>query len=99
MLFRSHGIEFTKVQILLYTVLLFVVTLLPYLTGMSGIIYLVAAVTLGLVFLVYSIKICLEPDNPKIALKTFLYSVNYLMVLFISLLVDHYLLMPFGIIF
>ena len=95
----THGIEFTKVQILLYTVLLFVVTLLPYLTGMSGIIYLVAAVTLGSVFLVYSIKICLEPDNPKIALKTFLYSVNYLMVLFISLLVDHYLLMPFGVIF
>ncbi|SUZ56096.1 uncharacterized protein METZ01_LOCUS8950 [marine metagenome] len=95
----THGVEFTKIQILLYTVLLFVVTLLPYLTGMSGIIYLVAAVTLGSVFLVYSIKICLEPDNPKIALKTFLYSVNYLMVLFISLLVDHYLLMPFGIIF
>ena len=95
----THGVEFTKIQILLYTVLLFVVTLLPYLTGMSGIIYLVSAVTLGLVFLVYSIKICLEPDNPKIAIKTFLYSVNYLMVLFISLLVDHYLLMPFGIIF
>jgi len=72
--------------------------LLPYLTGMSGIIYLVTAVVLGLVFLVYAIKICLEPDNPKIAFKTFLYSVNYLMVLFVSLLVDHYLLMPFGII-
>ena len=94
----THGIEFTKIQILLYTVLLFVVTLLPYLTGMSGIIYLVTAVVLGLVFLVYAIKTCLEPDNPKIAFKTFLYSVNYLMVLFVSLLVDHYLLMPFGII-
>ncbi len=92
----THGIEFTKFQILLYTVLLFVVTLLPYLTGMSGIIYLITAVILGVIFLVYAIKICLEPENPKIAFKTFLYSVNYLMVLFVSLLVDHYLLMPFG---
>ncbi len=93
----THGLEFTRVQILLYTVLLLLVTLLPYLTGMSGVIYLISAVTLGALFLGYSIKIFLEPDNPKIAFKTFKYSVNYLMVLFVALLIDHYLLMTFGV--
>ena len=93
----THGLEFTRVQILLYTVLLLLVTLLPYLTGMSGVIYLISAATLGALFLGYSIKIFLEPDNPKIAFKTFKYSVNYLMVLFLALLIDHYLLMTFGV--
>ena len=93
----THGLEFTRVQILLYTVLLFLVTLLPYLTGMSGVIYLISAATLGALFLGYSVKIFLEPDNPRIAFKTFKYSVNYLMVLFVALLVDHYLLMTFGV--
>ena len=93
----THGLEFTRVQIFLYTVLLFLVTLLPYLTGMSGVIYLISAATLGALFLGYSIKIFLEPDNPRIAFKTFKYSVNYLMVLFVALLVDHYLLMTFGV--
>ena len=93
----THGLEFTRVQILLYTVLLLLVTLLPYLTGMSGVIYLISAATLGILFLGYSVKIFLEPDNPKIAFKTFKYSVNYLMVLFVALLVDHYLLMTFGV--
>ena len=92
----THGLEFTRVQILLYTVLLFLVTLLPYLTGMSGVIYLISAATLGALFLGYSVKIFLEPDNPRIAFKTFKYSVNYLMVLFVALLIDHYLLMTFG---
>jgi protoheme IX farnesyltransferase len=93
----THGLEFTRLQILLYTVLLLLVTLLPYLTGMSGVIYLISAATLGALFLGYSIKIFLEPDNPKIAFKTFKYSVNYLMVLFVALLIDHYLLMTFGV--
>jgi len=93
----THGLEFTRVQILLYTVLLLLVTLLPYLTGMSGVIYLISAATLGALFLGYSIKIFLEPDNSKIAFKTFKYSVNYLMVLFVALLIDHYLLMTFGV--
>jgi len=93
----THGLEFTRAQILLYTVLLFLVTLLPYLTGMSGVIYLISAATLGALFLGYSVKIFLEPDNPRIAFKTFKYSVNYLMVLFVALLVDHYLLMTFGV--
>ena len=93
----THGLAFTRVQILLYTVLLLLVTLLPYLTGMSGVIYLIAAAVLGAIFLGYSIKIFLEPENPKIAFKTFKYSVNYLMVLFVALLIDHYLLMTFGV--
>ena len=93
----THGLEFTRAQILLYTVLLFLVTLLPYLTGMSGVIYLISAATLGALFLGYSVKIFLEPDNPRIAFKTFKYSVNYLMVLFVALLIDHYLLMTFGV--
>ena len=93
----THGLQFTRVQILLYTVLLLLVTLLPYLTGMSGVIYLIAAAVLGALFLGYSIKIFLEPENPKIAFKTFKYSVNYLMVLFVALLIDHYLLMTFGV--
>ena len=92
----THGLKFTKVQILLYTVLLFLVTLLPFLTGMSGLIYLICAASLGALFLGYSIKIIVEPENPKIAFKTFKYSINYLMVLFVGLLVDHYLLMNFG---
>ena len=93
----THGLEFTRVQILLYTVLLLLVSLLPYLTGMSGVIYLIAAAVLGALFLGYSVKIFLEPENPKIAFKTFKYSVNYLMVLFVALLIDHYLLMTFGV--
>jgi len=92
----THGLKFTKVQILLYTVLLFLVTLLPFLTGTSGLIYLICAASLGALFLGYSIKIIIEPENPKIAFKTFKYSINYLMVLFVGLLVDHYLLMNFG---
>ena len=91
----THGLEYTRTQILLYTALLFVVTLLPYLTGMSGLIYLASAVVLGLIFLAYAIKICREPENPKIAFSTFMYSINYLMILFLALLVDHYLLISF----
>ena len=91
----THGLEYTRTQILLYTALLLVVTLLPYLTGMSGIIYLVSAVVLGVGFMAYAIKICREPENPKIAFSTFMYSVNYLMILFLALLVDHYLLFSF----
>jgi protoheme IX farnesyltransferase len=52
---------------------------------------------LGALFLGYSVKIFLEPDNPRIAFKTFKYSVNYLMALFVALLIDHYLLMTFGV--
>ena len=86
----THGLAYTRVQILLYTVLLLLVTLLPYLAGMSGLIYLVSAVVLGLIFLMYAVKIYKNPDDNKIPWDTFKYSINYLMLLFLALLVDHY---------
>lgn len=86
----THGLDYTRVQILLYTVLLLLVSLLPYLVGMSGLIYLLSAVILGLIFLVYALRIYKNPDDNKIAWATFMYSVNYLMLLFVALLIDHY---------
>ena len=86
----THGPEFTRLQILLYTILLLIVTLLPYLTGMSGLIYLVSAVLLGLVFIYYAVLMMRKKDN-KTAMKTFVYSIVYITLLFAALLVDHYL--------
>ena len=86
----THGIAYTKRQILLYTILLVVVTVLPYLTGMSGLIYLVSALVLGAIFLWYAINIITRPKDVQIAWKTFTYSINYLMLIFLALLVDHY---------
>lgn len=86
----THGLAYTRTQILLYTVLLLLVSLLPYFSGMSGLIYLAAALILGFIFLTYSIKIYKNPDDNKIAWQTFMFSVNYLMLLFVALLVDHY---------
>ncbi|MFD2167303.1 heme o synthase [Thalassotalea euphylliae] len=87
----THGIEFTKTQILLYTVLLFVVGLLPYLVGMSGWLYLIGAVALNLGFFVYAWKLKFNPEQGT-AMATFKYSIVHLMVLFIVLLLDHYLI-------
>ena len=87
----AYGVEFTQLHILLYTILLFIVTLLPYLTGMSGLLYLVAAVVLGLVFMRYAIAMR-RPDAPdQLHMQAFRYSINYLMLLFAALLLDHYL--------
>ncbi|MGH8447084.1 MAG: heme o synthase [Solimonas sp.] len=86
----THGIEFTRTQVLLYTVLLFVVALLPWVTGMSGWIYLVGAVLLNAVFLYYAILLKWWP-RPGLPMKTFGYSIVYLMGIFTLLLVDHYL--------
>lgn len=86
----THGIHFTKLCIVLYIILLIASTVLPYITGMSGITYLILALGLGLHFLYYGIKLY-RSDDPKIALHTFAYSIIYLMVLFVGLLVDHYL--------
>jgi len=77
----THGVAFTRLQILLYTILLFVVTLLPYLTGMSGLIYLAAAVGLGSVFLYYAIAMMVS-SRPELPMKTFTYSITYLAGLF-----------------
>lgn len=86
----THGIGFTKLNILLYTILLIASTILPYVTGMCGITYLVCAIGLGLGFLYYSIKLYFS-DNSRVALATFAYSIIYLMGLFVGLLLDHYL--------
>ncbi len=85
----THGPEFTRLHILLYTVLLLIVTLLPYLTGMSGLIYLAAAVPLGLGFIYFAILMMRRKDD-RTAMQTFGYSIIYLMIMFAALLVDHY---------
>ena len=85
----THGDSFTRLHVLLYTIILTAVTLLPYSTGMSGEIYLAAAVILDGVFLHYSIKIYRDYSD-ELARKTFRYSILYLSLLFAALLVDHY---------
>ncbi len=85
----THGTKFTRLQILLYTVLLLLVTLLPYLTGMSSLIYLSTALILGIGFIYYAVKMIRNTDN-KTAMGTFFYSINYLMLMFAALLLDHY---------
>jgi len=86
----THGVEFTRLQILYYTVLLFIVSLLPYLTGMSGLFYLAGAVIFGGIFLYYAIAMKVD-DRPELPMKTFAYSITYLMGVFAALLIDHYL--------
>ncbi len=86
----THGIEFTRLHILLYTILLVLVTLLPFLTGMSGLIYLVGALILDVIFLRYAWALR-KGSRLELPMRTFRYSVNYLMMLFALLLVDHYL--------
>jgi len=90
----THGVDFTKTQILLYTVLLFVVGLLPYLVGMSNWLYLIGAVTLNLMFFAYAWKLKFNADE-NTAMDTFKFSIIHLMLLFVILLLDHYLL-PVG---
>jgi len=85
----THGIEFTKTAVLLYTVILFLIALLPYLTGMSGLIYLAGATVLGGIFLVYALRLKFRSD-PSVPMKTFEFSITYLFALFLILLVDHY---------
>lgn len=87
----THGIEFTKTQILLYSILLFVVGLLPYLVGMSGWIYLIGACALNVIFLAYAWKLKFNADQDT-AMQTFKFSIIHLMALFIVLLADHYLI-------
>jgi len=85
----THGIEFTKYAILGYTILMILVTILPYLAYMRGLIYLGAALLLGLYFL-YMVMQLMFTERHNIAIKTFVYSINYLMLLFLAMVVDHY---------
>jgi protoheme IX farnesyltransferase len=86
----THGVRFTKLHILLYTLIMFAITLLPFATLMSGPLYLLGAVVLGLGFLYWAIEL-LRDKNPRAPILTFKYSIIYLFALFIIMLVDHYL--------
>ena len=87
----THGNRFTALHILLYTILMFLITLLPFATFLSGWIYVVSAVILGAGFLYWSIEI-LREKNPKAPMETFKYSINYLLLLFVAMLADHWIL-------
>ena len=86
----THGIAYTRLHTLLYTIILVAVTALPFVTGMSGLFYFIGAMILGGIFLYYAIRMQSDKDK-KIAIKTFAYSIVYLMLLFTVLLVDHYI--------
>ena len=87
----THGERYTKLHILLYTIILCLVTMLPYLTGMFNWLYLLGAVILGAGFIYWSL-VMLFGNNPNSSMETFKYSIIYLMALFVVMLLDHYLL-------
>jgi protoheme IX farnesyltransferase len=86
----THGVTYTRWHVLFYTILLVLATILPYLTGMSGLFYLGGALVLGFGFLYYAIRL-LHPPDDFFPMRVFNYSIVYLMALFAFLLVDHYL--------
>jgi protoheme IX farnesyltransferase len=89
----THGDRYTRVHTLLYTLIMFAISLLPFATHMSGPLYLLGAIVLGLGFLYWAI-VLLIGKNPKAPMETFKYSIIYLMALFVVMLADHYLFMP-----
>jgi len=89
----THGDKFTRLHVLFYTVILVACTIMPFVTRMSGAIYLVSAVVLGALFLYYAVKIHTDYSD-ALARRTFRYSILYLTLLFAALLVDHYLRIP-----
>ena len=88
----THGAAFTRLQILLYTILLVIVTTLPYLTGMSGLVYLAGVSVLNVGFMWYALRMMTSKDV-LLPMQTFAFSITYLMVLFIFLLADHYIVL------
>ena len=86
----THGVAFTKLQIVLYTIILFLVSLFPYIVLMSGIIYLLSALILSSLFLFYSVRLYLSDDD-KYAMQTFWFSIYYIFLIFIALIVDHFI--------
>ncbi len=89
----THGTEFTATSVLLYSILLAIVTLLPFLTGMTGYVYLVSIGLLNTWFIYHALLLKFS-QCPKQAMKTFGISITYLMILFVALLVDHYWTIP-----
>ena len=92
----THGVEYTRQFILLYTIILILITVMPYLSGMSGLIYLVTALVLGAWFLWYAIELKRD-KRPDLPMRMFKFSINYLMVLFAVLLIDHYFKIQIGV--
>jgi protoheme IX farnesyltransferase len=88
----THGEAYTRLNILLYSILLVLVTILPYLISMSGVIYLATALILDVIFLNYAIQMYRKPEDEGLPMKMFRFSIAYLGYLFAALLVDHYLL-------
>ncbi|MDG1202986.1 MAG: protoheme IX farnesyltransferase, partial [SAR86 cluster bacterium] len=86
----THGVDFTKLQIVLYTIILFLVSLFPYIVLMSGTIYLVSALILSSLFLFYSVRLYLSDDD-KYAMQTFWFSIYYIFLIFIALIIDHFI--------
>ena len=84
----THGVTFTKLQIVLYTIILFIVSMLPYVVLMSGEIYLFSALILSTIFLYYSINLYFSNDEED-AMKTFQFSIYYIFLIFLALLIDH----------
>lgn len=91
----THGNAFTRLQILLYTILLVLVTIMPYLSGMSGLIYLATALVLGGMFLYLALKLRTD-EGLDLPMQVFRFSIHYLMILFAALLVDHYFIIRLG---
>jgi protoheme IX farnesyltransferase len=88
----THGEAYTRLNILLYTILLVLITIIPYLTGMSGLIYLATALILDAIFLYFAIQMRRDPDDIELPMRMFKFSITYLGILFAALLVDHYFL-------
>lgn len=87
----THGVQFTKLQIILYTIILILVSLLPFVVLMSGVLYLISSLILGAIFLYYSVRLYFDQDN-EYAFPTFVYSIYYIFLIFAALLVDHFLI-------
>ena len=87
----THGVKFTKLQIILYTIILCLVSLLPFIVMMSGVFYLVSASVLDAIFLFYAVRLYLDQNNEN-AFPTFVYSIYYIFLIFAALLIDHYLI-------
>ncbi len=92
----THGEAYTRLNILAYTILLVLITVIPYLIRMSGIIYLAAALVLGAIYLFYSVEMWRYPEKKELPMKSFKFSITYLGLLFSALLIDHYFLIPIG---
>ena len=87
----THGISFTKLQIILYTIIMLLVSLFPYFVMMSGAFYLVSALVLGSIFLWYAFRLYGDDSN-SLAMPTFQYSIHYIFLIFLALLIDHFML-------